>query len=148
VTEVKRLLVPAGAAVADVDELPPSVRALIDAAGEVFVVTPTLPSRLEWLMSDVDSAHQAADDRLETVLGHLRSAGVAARGAIGDDTPITVVADHVRAFEPDHILISLRSSDHADWQERGLVAEIERTVDLPITIFGIDAEGHVVSTDI
>jgi hypothetical protein len=56
-----------------------------------------------------------------------------------------VVADHGRAFEPEHILIGLRSADHADWLERGLVERIEQTVGLPMTIFGIDAEGHVVS---
>jgi hypothetical protein len=40
---IQRLLFVADAAVADVDELPPGVRAVIDAAGEVYVITPTLP---------------------------------------------------------------------------------------------------------
>jgi hypothetical protein len=58
---------------------------------------------------------------------------------------MTVVADRVQAFEPDHILIGLRRADHADWHERGLVEQIEQTVGLPMTIFGIVADGHVVS---
>ena len=40
---IQRLLFVADAAVADVDDLPPAVRAVIDAAAEVYVVTPTLP---------------------------------------------------------------------------------------------------------
>lgn len=139
---VNRLLVLAGAAVATMDELPQSVRALVDAADHVFVVTPTLPSRLEWLFSDVDRARHEADERLDAVLGQLRSSDVAADGTVGDETPLTAVEDHVRAFDPDHLLIALRSSEHADWQERGLLDAIERSFRLPLTVFEIDARGH------
>jgi hypothetical protein len=50
----QRLLFVADAAVAEVGELPPATRALIDAAAEVYVLTPTLPGRLAWLADDVD----------------------------------------------------------------------------------------------
>jgi hypothetical protein len=43
---VQRLLFVADAAAAEVDELPPAARAVIDAAAEVYVLTPTLPGRL------------------------------------------------------------------------------------------------------
>jgi hypothetical protein len=140
----KRLLVLVGAAVADVGELPRSVRALLDAADEVLVVTPTLTSKLEWIVSDTDKARHDADERLAMVLGQLRSADVAARGAVGDDSPLTVIEDHVRAFAPDHILIALRSIAHADWQERGLIEDVEAKFNLPVTVFAIDEEGKVV----
>jgi hypothetical protein len=55
--DAHRLLVLAGAALADLEELPPSVGTLIDTADEVFVLTPTLTSRLQWLVSDIDRAH-------------------------------------------------------------------------------------------
>jgi hypothetical protein len=141
-TDAKRLLVLAGAAVSDMDELPPSVRALIDAADEVFVVTPTLPSWLQWLMSDVDGARHEADERLGVVLGQLRDADIAADGTVGDDTPLTAAEDHVRAFQPDHLLVALRSPEHAAWQERGLLDGLERAFHLPMTVFAIDADGH------
>ena len=32
---------------------------------------------------------------------------------------MTVIADAVREFEPDHILIALHASDHANWQDAG-----------------------------
>ncbi|WP_259316121.1 hypothetical protein [Capillimicrobium parvum] len=134
-----------GAAVDEVAELPHSVRALVDGAEEVFVVAPMLTSRLEWLASDVDAAHRAADERLGVVLEQLRSEEVAAAGAVGDDSPLTAVEDHVRAFGPDHVLIALRSREHRSWQERGLIEDIGQSTNLPITVFEVDAEGRVIT---
>jgi hypothetical protein len=77
---LERLLFVADAAVADVGELPAGVRAVIDAAAEVYVVTPTLPGRLAWLADDVDRFRHVADERLDTVLDQMRSIGVHPRG--------------------------------------------------------------------
>jgi siroheme synthase (precorrin-2 oxidase/ferrochelatase) len=107
---IQRLLVVADAAVAEVDELPPRVRAVIDAAAEVYVVTPSLPGRLAWLASQLNESRHAADERLDTVLGHMRSIGACASGTTGDDSTLTAFADAVATFKPDHILIALRSS--------------------------------------
>jgi hypothetical protein len=133
VSEVHRLLVLAGAAVADLDELPEQVAGVIDAAEEVFVVTPTLPTGIQWLMSDTDRARHEADERLDTILGQLDPSGArVVGGAVGDDTPTTAVYDHVRAFDPDHIVLALRSPEHADWQERGLIERIQSEVGIPL----------------
>jgi hypothetical protein len=107
-------------------------------------VTPTLTSRGEWLTSDVDRARHEADERLDTILGQLDpTSSRVSGGAVGDETPLTAVEDHVRAFDPDHILIALRSAEHADWQERGLIDEIGRRFRIPITVFEIDPQGRV-----
>ena len=134
-----RLLILAGAAVDDVQELHPTVRALLDAAGRTFVVTPPLPTRVQWLMNETDTARLQAGERLGAIVSQLREAGVPADGAVGDDTPLTLVADHVRAFDPDHILVALRSAEHAGWQEQGLPDRISESFRLPVTIFEIDA---------
>jgi nucleotide-binding universal stress UspA family protein len=144
---IQRLLFVADAAVADVDQLPPPVRAVIDAAAAVYVLTPTLPGRLAWLADEVDEVRHVADERLDTVLGHLHSirahaTGVAARGSL-----MTVVAEAVAEFKPDHILLALRSSGHANWQERGLVKHIEQRFGLPVTTYAVDAQGHASSAD-
>lgn len=140
--DVKKLLVLAGAAVASMDELPPSIRALVDEAEEVFVVTPTLPSWLDWLMSDIDRARHEADERLTVVLEQLRGADVGAAGAVGDETPLTAVEDHIRAFQPDHLLVALRGPEHAAWQERRLLERIQHSFHVPTTVFDVDADGH------
>ena len=140
---IQRLLVVADAAVAEVDELPPRVRAVLDAAAEVYVVTPSLPGRLAWLATQLNESRHVADERLDTVLGQMRSIGARASGMTGDDTLLTAFADAVAKFQPDHIVIALRSSDHAYWQEHGLIEHVKERFGLPLTTFALDSEGHV-----
>jgi hypothetical protein len=143
---ISRLLFVADAAVADVDELPPAARAAIDAADEVYVLTPTLPGRLAWLADDVDRCRHVADERLDIVLGHLNSIGAHASGAGRRGSVLTVIADAVADFEPDHILLAVRSTEHANWQEHNLAEHVEKRFGLPLTIYAIDPGGHVSTT--
>ncbi|MGI8559314.1 MAG: hypothetical protein ACR2ND_13600 [Solirubrobacteraceae bacterium] len=142
VAPIARLLVVSDVAAAEVEDLPAQVRAVIDAAAEVYVVTPALPGRIAWLANDTDGARHAADERLDAVLGHVRSLDAHANGETADESVLTVFADAINGFHPDHLLIALRSSEHADWQERGLIAHLTKRFDLPMTIFELDPEGH------
>jgi hypothetical protein len=144
---VQRLLMVADSAVAEVDELPPPVRALLAEADEVYVVTPSLPGRLAWLADDVDQPRHRADERLDTVLRHMREVGAHVRGRTGDDTMLLAFEDAVTDFEPDHILIGLLSADHANWQERGLIEHVRDRFGLPLTTYVIDPQGHVVGSE-
>ena len=139
----RRLLVATGAAVAEIDELPPLVRGLIDAASDVLVLTPILPGGLQWLVSDTDRARHEADERLRTVLGHIEAMDVQVEGRVGDETPLTAFDDAVDEFRPDHILIALRSAEHEGWQERDLLDKVRERFRLPITVFEINPEGGV-----
>jgi hypothetical protein len=142
-----RLLIVTGAAVADVGELPITVRSLIASAYEILVVTPVLPGRLEWITSDTDRVRHEADERLGSVLSHIDALapGGEVTGAVGDETPLSAFADAVRRFGPDHILVALRAADHSAWQERGLVDRVREAFPLPLTVFEIDRGGHVPS---
>ena len=142
-----RLLFVSDAAVADVDELPTAVRGVIDAATEVNVLTPTLPGRLAWLADDVDRFRHHADERLDTVLSHMHSLGADASGAAARGSLMTVIADAVSEFEPDHLLIALHVSDHANWQERRLIEHVESRFRLPVTTFAVDPAGHTPPAD-
>jgi nucleotide-binding universal stress UspA family protein len=144
---VERLLFIADAAVADTDELPTTVRAVIDAAASVYVVTPTLPGRLAWLADDVDRFRHIADERLDTVLGHMRAIGADAIGVASRGSVLRVITDAVEEFRPDHILIALRSSEHANWQERKLIAHVEERFGLPVTSYAVDLDGHTSIAD-
>ena len=144
---IRRLLFVSDAAVAHVDELPPVVRAIIDAATEVHVLTPTLPGRLAWLADDVDRFRHYADERLDTVLSHMHAIGADAGGAARRGSVLTVIADAVTAFEPDHILIALHVSQHADWQERRLIEHVENRFRLPVSTFAVDPAGHTRTAD-
>jgi nucleotide-binding universal stress UspA family protein len=144
---IQRLLFVADAAVADVGQLPPPVRAVIDAAAEVYVLTPTLPGRLAWLADEIDGFRHVADERLDTVLGHMHSIGAHASGAASRGSVLTVIGDAVAEFKPDQILLALRSAEHANWQERGLVKHIEQRFGLPLTTYAVDPRGHASSAD-
>jgi hypothetical protein len=140
---VQRLLFVADAAVAEAGELPPAARAVIDAAAEVYVLTPTLPGRLAWLTDDVDRCRHVADERLNTVLSHMHSMGARASGVGGRGSVLAVIADAVADFKPDHILLALRTSEHANWQEHRLAEHIKARFGLPLTTYAVDPGGHV-----
>jgi len=131
----QRLLIAAGQAAHSADALPFGVRELIGKSDEVLVVTPALPSRLDWLASASDRAREQADDRLEAVLGQVEALGTRARGTVGADDPLVAFEDALAGFRADHILIGLRPPQHASWQERGLLDELLRRFGIPITVF-------------
>jgi hypothetical protein len=130
-----RLLIVTGEAATNVEQLPFGVRSLIDAAEQIMVVAPSLPGRLEWLVSDTDKATTQADERLHTVLGQLDELGKESRGRIGADDPLVAFEDAIREFAPDHLLIGLRREDRAGWQERGLLDRIQERFAVPMTVF-------------
>jgi hypothetical protein len=144
---IQRLLVVADSAVADTRELPTRIRALLAEAAEVYVVTPSLPGRLAWLADDVDQPRHRADERLDTVLRHMRTIGAHVRGRAGDDTVLVAFDDAVADFQPDHIVIGLLSADHANWQEQGLIDHVRERFGLPVTAYVIDPQGHVVGPE-
>jgi hypothetical protein len=135
-----RLLIAAGESAHSAEELPFGVRALIDAADEILVVTPRLPSGLDWLASATDKATEQADERLQIVLGQLADIGTEASGMVGADDPLLAFEDAMRDFAADHLLIALRSGEDAGWQERGLIDQLQQRFGLPITVFSVAAD--------
>ena len=123
------------------------MRAVIDDAVEVYVVTPSLPGRLAWLADDVDRYRHLADERLDTVLGHMHSIDVHADGVAGRGSVLTPIADAVAMFRPDHILLALHSPKHAYWQERRLIERIEQRFGLPLSTYAVDLRGHTTTAD-
>ena len=132
-----KLLIAAGQAAADSAELPPTVRELISSADEVLVIAPTLPGRFEWLASATDNAREQADVRLNDVLGQVAEikGSDASSGAVAADDPLLAFDDASAQFEPDHILIGLRSAERSDWQERGLLDQLIERFPIPVTVF-------------
>jgi pimeloyl-ACP methyl ester carboxylesterase len=90
----------------------------IEQPAKVFVVSPALTGRLRSLASDIDGAVAAAEQRLKAVLCELRSAGLAARGSVGDEDPLLAIEDTLREFTPTEILIVTSDSSHENWRER------------------------------
>jgi hypothetical protein len=139
---IPRLLIVSDAAIADVTQLPRSVRALIDASAELFVATPNLPGRVSWLADDLDPSREVAEGRLQSVLSNMRAIGAEVRGMTAHDTVLTAIGDAVAEWQPDHILVALRGPEHAHWQEKGLIDRIEGRFNLPVTTYVVDPLGH------
>jgi hypothetical protein len=134
------LLIATGEAASGLGEVPPGARLLIDAASEVLVVVPALPSRIAWLASDTDKTREVADQRLRVVVEQVTDQATEAEGVVGADDPLLAFEDAIAQFHPDHILIGLRGPERSGWQERGLVDKVLERFDLPVTAFRF-AEG-------
>jgi nucleotide-binding universal stress UspA family protein len=72
----------------------------------------------------------------------MHSIGAHASGEAIRGSLLTVIADAVADFNPDHILLALRNSEHANWQEHGLIRHFEMRFGLPLTTFAVDLRGH------
>jgi GABA permease len=111
---------------------------------DILVVVPALTSTpLEHWASDVDEALAEARQRLEDSLRAMQSAGLAARGEVGDHhEPNAALEDALRYFAADEVIISTHPPDKSRWLERGVVDRARSEVPLPIThvVVDLDAE--------
>lgn len=107
---------------------------------EVLVVAPVLTeSRLaHWLSSDSDHAREAAQERLATSVAALGSAGLDARGQLGDGDPLQALDDAYRVFQPDEVIVSTHPPTRSNWLERRVVQRARERYDVPITHVVVD----------
>ena len=108
----------------------------------VLVVCPALNSPLKHWVSDEDGARAAAADRLEASLEAMRAAGLEARGEVGDGDPVQAIADAMRTFAPDDIVISTHPEGRSNWLERGVVDAARERFEVPLTHVVVDLEGE------
>jgi hypothetical protein len=115
---------------------------------ELLVVAPALPSRVRHWVSDVDGARADAERRLQETVSHLASTGLTVRGEVGDDDPLLAIADALRTFGADEIVISTHPEGRSRWLEQDLVGKAAQRFALPIThvVVDLDAESSRAST--
>lgn len=135
----KRALVVANEAISG-DELRKGlVSHLGEEIGEVFVVAPALTeSGLKYMLGDVDGAIGPARERLESTLAELREAGIDASGEVGDSDPMMAISDELHKFHPDQVLVVAHRDEDGAFAERGLLEQLERDLDLPVTELVVD----------
>jgi hypothetical protein len=108
----------------------------------VLVVAPALNSPVRHWASDEDGARAAAQERLRASLERLASAGVAARGEVGDGDPLQAMEDALRTFGADEIVISTHPEGRSHWLERNVVGAARDRFDVPITHVVVDLEAE------
>ena len=127
-----RLLVVALAAV----EEPAAAAAVAQstaAEGEVLVLAPAFNTGLAHWADDLGSAREEAQRRLVLSLGSLATAGVEARGSVGDADPVQAVEDTLREFAADEAIIVAQPVEGKGPGARTL-AELRARLDLPLRL--------------
>jgi hypothetical protein len=108
----------------------------------VLVVSPALNSPLRHLVSDEDTAREAADRRLAASLDALRESGIEARGEVGDADPLQAIEDALRIFGADEIILSTHPEGRSNWLERGVVRGARERFTVPLTHVVVDLEAE------
>lgn len=98
---------------------------------EVLVVAPALNSWLRHWFSDEDPARRRASERLRSSLERLSRRGVRAFGRVGDADPLQAIADALRTFQADEIIIAGHPESESR-RSRHLVARARRQFALPV----------------
>jgi hypothetical protein len=109
---------------------------------QVLVVSPALNSPLRHFVSDEDPARSRAQERLHRSLAALRSAGIEARGEVGDADPVQAIEDALRTFGADEIIISTHPEGRSNWLERGVVASARKRFPITLTHVVVDLEAE------
>ena len=145
----RRVLVLTNEDLADANEVPESIRPLLDRAEEIYVVAPTLTTWMQWLTDDRDSALVAADERLRTVFAHMRAGGLKPHGEVGAEDQVTAIGDALARFDADLMVLRLHApgSEHENWREHRIAEKVRSHFDMPTIVFYFDVEGHVVGRE-
>lgn len=138
----RRILVIANETVAGAELREAIERAASGYAAHVLVVTPALNSKLRHWVSDEDGARAAAQARLADSLAGLAAAGIDARGEVGDADPLQSIADALRTFGADEVIVSTHPEGRSNWLERGVVDTARDRFAVPITHVVVDLEAH------
>lgn len=107
----------------DGEEPAAAIRAAAGADAQIEVVAPVLVSRLHYATSDRDAELAAARERLDASLAWAHAHGFRAHGTIGSDEPETAMADALRDFGAEAIVIVTDGERTTRWAE---ARELER----------------------
>lgn len=99
---------------------------------EVRVVCPILPSRAHHMTSDIDRELAEARERLDETLAWAAAHDVPVTGHVSPSTPLDAVADELRIFAADEVIVSTHPPERSKWLESGLVERLQSELDIPV----------------
>jgi GABA permease len=79
------------------------------------------------------SGQMLAEHRLEEALERLRGIGLDIQGMVGDSDPMRAVAQGLRGFRADEIVLSTLPQSHSRWLAVDLPKELRRRYGIPVT---------------
>jgi hypothetical protein len=80
------------------------------------------------------SGQVLAEHRLEEALSRLRAAGLDVDGMVGDEDPMRAVAQALRNFPADEIVVSTLPRALSNWLDVDLPTELRRRFSRPVTV--------------
>ena len=116
-----------------------------DTTAKYFVVVPASPietgvAATHGPLDLAEATRQAAERRLDYTLTTLRSDNLDADGALGDYRPLRALANAVKEFNPDQIVIATLPAEYSVWHRFDVVDRARAEYDVPVT--------HVVATPV
>jgi hypothetical protein len=98
-----------------------------------------LQSRTHFFTTDIDREREDARRRLATTLAWARERGLEAHGHVGDAIdPLASLADELRSFDVDRLVVTTLPTARAGWVELGMLEHLRDELDLPLTHVVID----------
>ncbi len=117
-----------------------AVRARAPKGDAEFVVIAPQGRPKSGLVIYSDAARDAAQHRVDHLIDRLREVGVEATGELMDPDPFSAVADAVREFGVDEIIISTHPETRSGWLRRDLVERVEHETGLPVEHVVVDLD--------
>jgi hypothetical protein len=109
--------------------------AIVKAVGpdaELDVLAPMLVSHAHYATSDHDAETRVAEARLRASLEWAATHGFHARGEVGDDEPATALADELRDFGADALIIVTDGDRRTRWAETRELKRARAELDIPV----------------
>jgi hypothetical protein len=110
---------------------------------EVLVVAPALVSAAHYLDSDVDSAREAAQARLDETVSALDRSGIEAHGAVGSESPLEAIADALVEFPADEVVIATPPAERTNWLEQDVVERTRELYETPVSHLVVETHSSV-----
>jgi hypothetical protein len=97
------------------------------------VVVPATPveGSFTW---DEDRAYAAARDRLESMLGHLRTMGAQASGEVGHKDPVEAARDALRGHPSDEVILSTLPPGISRWLGQDAPTRLKAAISVPVVV--------------
>jgi hypothetical protein len=122
------------------------VRSRAGEDAEMVVVAPASEiSRLDWLTNAEDDARAEAGSLADKTAVAAPTENVEPR--VGDSDPLTAIADALRTFPADEILVVAHTDDEAGWLEAGSDVEAHTRFGLPVTRVTVAEDGSLAKAD-
>jgi hypothetical protein len=122
-------------------ELTPSAPGVV----ELDVLAPILASRAHYWTSDFDRERAEARERLERSLAWAAAQGFVARGEVGDPDPLAAIADELRDFGADEVIVATHPGERRGWLAERMLAHLTRELGVPVReiVVGDDLSGPI-----